>query len=185
MNNSIYYLPGRGGLISTGLGEELLERGFNLTGRETVGDFRKLGFGEQVDLVARDLTDLHWHENGRVIANSFGAYFFLHAQAQLPPYPGKVLLLSPIVGEFSHEESMRFFVPPRSGKLQRLAESGLFPRPFCCEVHVGEEDWQSIPENVEHLAKAVGFSVTVVPGMGHRLDKAYARKLLGFWLQLP
>ena len=183
MNRAIYYLPGRGGLISTGLGEELLKRGFHLTGRETVGDFRKLGFGEQVDLVARDLTELHWHESGRVIANSFGAYFFLHAQAQLPPYPGKVLLLSPIVGDFSDEETMRFFVPPRSGKLQKLAETDLFPKPVCCEVHVGEDDWQSIPENVENLAKAVGFSVTVVPGMGHMLDKAYVRGLLDCWLE--
>ena len=182
MNNSIYYLPGRGGLISTGLGEELLKRGFNLSGRETVGDFRKLSFGEQVDLVAHDLTELHWHEAGRVIANSFGAYLFLHAQAQLPPYPGKVLLLSPIVGDFSDEETMRFFVLPRSGKLQTLAESGLFPKPVCCEVHVGEDDWQSIPENVKNLAKAVGFSVTVVPGMGHRLDNAYVKSLLDSWL---
>ena len=30
---TIYYLPGHGGLIRTGLGQELLDRGYDVTGR--------------------------------------------------------------------------------------------------------------------------------------------------------
>jgi hypothetical protein len=182
MSKSIYYLPGHGGLTSTGLGEELLKRGFDVSGRETVGEFRKLPFQEQIDLIKSDLLDLHWSEDARVIANSFGAYLFLHAQAQLSAYPGRVLLLSPIVGQFSHEESMRFFVPPRSGKLQALVDSGAFASPRICEIHVGENDWQSIPENVIALMHPLGIEVVVVPENGHHLDRAYVSALIDVWL---
>lgn len=41
---TVYYLPGHGGLISTGLGQALLDRGYDVTGRETVGDFKALGW---------------------------------------------------------------------------------------------------------------------------------------------
>ena len=96
----IYYLPGHGGRLSTGLGEGLMNRGFDLTGRGTRGEFRALPFMEQVALVANDLRTEFWHTQARVVANSFGAYLFLHAQTLMPPYIGRVLLLSPIVGEF-------------------------------------------------------------------------------------
>jgi len=80
---SIYYLPGHGGLLETGLGAALMERGFDIAGRQTVGPFRDLTFSEQIDLVANDLRTLFWRENAKVIANSFGAYLFLHAQTLL------------------------------------------------------------------------------------------------------
>ena len=35
MSNTVYYLPGRGGEITTDLGQGLLDRGFSVTGRET------------------------------------------------------------------------------------------------------------------------------------------------------
>jgi len=52
---NIYYLPGRGGRLETGLGEALLSRGLNVSGRETLGDFAKLSFSEQIEHVAQDL----------------------------------------------------------------------------------------------------------------------------------
>ena len=122
--SSIYYLPGHGGRLGTGLGEELLNRGFDVAGRETVGEFKDLSFDEQVALVAQDLTSLYWHEQSRVVANSFGAYLFLHAQAQIAPYIGRVLLLSPNIGEFSNDDTRMSFIPPRAGRLLELAASG-------------------------------------------------------------
>jgi hypothetical protein len=44
MTKSIYYLPGHGGRLRTGLGEGLFSRGFDVSGRETVGEFRSLPF---------------------------------------------------------------------------------------------------------------------------------------------
>ena len=35
------------------------------------------------------------------MSNSFGVYLFLNTQSLIPAFPGKVLLLSPIVAEFA------------------------------------------------------------------------------------
>lgn len=180
---TIYYLPGHGGRIETGLGAALMDRGFDLTGRQTIGSFRDLTFSEQIDLVANDLRSLFWNEDAKVIANSFGAYLFLHAQTLLPPYIGQVLLLSPIVGAFESEERMMYFEPPRPGRLQAMTEAGTYPVPLHCEFYVGELDWQSNPSAVTQLASAWGHSVTVVPGGEHRLDKSYVAGLLDRWLE--
>lgn len=56
----IYYLPGHGGSLGSGLGEGLLSRGYEVTGRETVGEFLVLPFAEQVDAVASDLKEYFW-----------------------------------------------------------------------------------------------------------------------------
>jgi hypothetical protein len=98
MANLIYYLPGCAGLLSTGLGQALMDRGFDITGRETRGEFKDLSFTDQVETVKEDLLNHFWIEDSRVIANSFGAYLFLHALAFIETDPCKVLLLSPTVG---------------------------------------------------------------------------------------
>ena len=182
MSKSVYYLTGMGGSLDTGLGQGLLSRGFEIAGRELVGEFRKLDFQQQVDIVVSDLQSNFWQEEARVIANSFGAYLFLHAQAQMEPYIGKVILLSPIVGEFSNEETRMNFIPPRAEKLLQLATANSFPIPKQCEVHVGSEDWQSNPANVTAFGSMLGINVTVVPNAGHMLPKEYVGDLLDKWL---
>lgn len=181
MNKSVYYLTGMGGQLHTGLGEGLLTRGFEIRGRELYGEFKKLDFQQQVDIVASDLRHHFWSEDSYVIANSFGAYLFLHAQAQLEAYIGKVILLSPIVGEFSNEETMTAYVPPRADKLLQLAKSNQFTTSKHCEIHVGELDWQSNPLNVSALAKLLGIKVHIVPKAGHMLPKEYVGSLLDKW----
>jgi len=179
---SIYLLPGKGGRLNKGLGAELLARGFSVTGRELVDEFRSLPFRDQVAVVANDLRSNHWHEDALLIANSFGAYLFLHAQAELPPYVGRVLLLSPIVGEASNEEAMMFFVPPGTRRLNEKIASGTFTAPRRCEIHVGELDWQSNPEQVEAIGRQLRIPVFFVPNNGHALDRNYVSDLLDIWL---
>jgi hypothetical protein len=159
-----------------------MDRGFDVAGRETRGDFRSLPFDEQISTVGQDLKDHFWHADARVICNSFGAYLFLHAQTRMPSFPGRVLLLSPIVGEFTNAEARTSFSPPRPTKLKELAEIGQFTVPRLCEMHAGEDDWQSIPANVLALGRHTGMSVTVVHGGGHDLGKDYVGPLLDRWL---
>lgn len=174
----IYYLPGHGGSLGKGLGEGLLSRGYEVTGRETTGEFLDLPFSDQVETVANDLKEHFWREDAQVVCVSFGAYLFLHAQAQLPPFPGKVLLLSPILGEFKDDATSRGFIPPRAGKLMRLARESGYPAPMRCVIHVGSEDWQSQPEVVTEFGKLSGIAVTVAQGRGHDLGKDYVSPLL-------
>jgi hypothetical protein len=170
---TIYYLPGFGGQLATGLGQGLMDRGFDITDRETRGDFRELPFEEQVRIVRQDLLDHFWHEHSQVVCNSFGSYLFLHAQIGLPPYVGRVLLLSPIVGEFTDEQKGTVFMPPLPDRLKVLVEAGKYRSPFRCEIHVGKDDWQSVPANVEALGRLTGIPVNVVHGRGHDLGKDY------------
>jgi predicted alpha/beta hydrolase family esterase len=178
MSKSVYYLTGMGGRLHTGLGEALSSRGFELYGRELFGEFKKLQFQEQIDTVAHDLKTHFWHEDAFVIANSFGAYLFLHAQAQIDPYIGKVILLSPIIGEFSNEETMTAYVPPRADRIFELAKSNQFPKPSQCEIHVGELDWQSNSAKVTELGKLLNITTHIVPKAGHMIPKEYVGSLL-------
>ena len=178
----IYYLSGQGGRLHKGLGEALLARGLDVVGREIQGEFKTIGFAAQVSTIANDLQTQHWDEGALVIANSFGAYLFLHAQTEMNPYIGRVLLLSPIVGEFDNEELQMGFIPPRAKKLFELASSSQYPAPINCQIHVGSDDWQSNPTNVSKLGQMLNVPVHVVPNNGHMLDKSYVSTLLDSWL---
>jgi hypothetical protein len=100
----------------------------------------------------------------------------------MPAYLGRLILLSPIVGEFANEETQMNFIPPRADKLLELARAGRFPVPKQCQVHVGSEDWQSNPVNVTTFGSKLGIDVTVVPNAGHNLPKEYVGALLDSWL---
>ncbi len=182
LDKSIYLLCGHGGRITNGLGQELSRRGLDVVGRETVGDFNKLDFDQQVAIIAEDLKANFWHEDSRVIANSYGGYLFLHAQAMMDAFVGKVMLLSPIVGEFSNEDIRMGFIPPYSKRLFKLASSGSYPRLKQCEIHVGSEDWQSNPQNVIEFADFLDISVSVVKDEGHSLSKQYVAAQLDRWI---
>lgn len=167
-----------GGRLVEGLGAALLARQVQLDGRELSGEFRRLDFQNQIDLVSEDLMARHWTEESLVIANSFGAYLFLHAQLQLPKYVGRVVLLSPIVGEFCDSEIMMYFSPPRADKLFVLAREGRFVVPDRLEIYVGQDDWQSNPASVSKLFRHTGATVTIVHDAGHMLPKVFVGQLL-------
>lgn len=181
MSKTVYYLPGWGGRLSTGLGQALTERGYDLAGRETRGDFKEAGFTAQVQMVAEDLVRYFWSADSKVIANSFGGYLFLHAQSRLEPFPGNVILLSPIVGAFDSDERDLHFVPPYAELLPALIESGKMPTPLNIQIHTGELDWQSTPQAVKILGQHLGIDVHIVSGAGHNLPKEYVSKLLDGW----
>jgi hypothetical protein len=101
----------------------------------------------------------------------------------LPPYPGRVLLLSPIVGEFSSDEVAMGFIPPRSQQLAQHIASGSYPALSTCEIHVGDQDWQSNPDAVAEFAEATNASFYIVKGAGHSLPKEYVGEVLDAWMR--
>jgi hypothetical protein len=178
----IYYLPGMGGLLNAGLGGELLQRGFAVSGRETTGAFKKLRFADQLEVIKQDLVEQFWQPEARVIANSFGGYLFLHAQLGLAPFPGRVLLLSPVIGATAPVATGLRFYPPRADVLSRAAEHGCFPLPQRIEVHVGELDWQAGPQALVSFCNTICIEVYLVPQRGHMLGADYVSQLLNRWL---
>jgi hypothetical protein len=184
MNRSVYYLTGMDGRLDKGLGEAISARGYKVTGRELIGEFKKLEFRTKVDLIINDLVNNHWTKDSKVIANSFGAYLFLQAQAQMSPYIGNVILLSPIIGKFTDSNKGMGFIPPRAKKLEQLVSDGKFPVPLNCQIHVGSEDWQSGPENAKAFGIKTGIRVVIEQGSGHLLSVKYVSKLLDTFLQI-
>jgi predicted alpha/beta hydrolase family esterase len=142
-----------------------------------------LPFQAQIETVAEDLQAHFWRADAQVVANSFGGYLFLHASLSLPPFPGRVLLLSPIVGAFEDSERAMNFVPPRAEPLMKKAAQGLLPSPASCEIWVGSDDWQSVPQQVEKLGATIGAAVTVVQGRGHLLGEDVVGPVLDRWLK--
>jgi len=179
----VYYLPGHGGRITNGLGQALARRGYEVVGRENLGEFKKLNFSDQVNAIAKDIKEYFWHEDAKIIANSFGGYLLLHALSKLKRYIGTALLLSPIVGEFSSKKIRMGFIPPYANRLYELASTSRYPIPMNCSFHVGSEDWQSNPESVSQFAKMLALPVTVVPNAGHKLPTEYVSFLLDSLLQ--
>lgn len=182
MKNTVYYLPGRDGRVATGLGEGILELGYKLKGRETPWSFEGLTFKEQLDLIAQDLRSDFWTEDAKLVAVSYGAYLLLNALSEQEQYPGSVLILSPVLGEVTSDESMRYYSPPRPSRIIELAKTGLFPPPKHIELHVGDSDWQSPYERVIDFANAVGGDYSVVPDTGHDLGKSYVSPIIKRWL---
>lgn len=180
--NSVYYLPGRGGALHTGLGMGLEIRRCMVWGREIRDGFARLEFDEQVELIAGDIAQSLWHESNRIIANSYGGYLLLNALMRLPPYIGRILLLSPVIGAFSAESQKLTFVPPRAGAIQRQIELGAYPAPLNCHVHVGSEDWQSDPVAITRFGEQLAIPVTIVNGRGHMLGEDYVGGVLDKWL---
>ena len=184
-DGTIYYLPGRGGRVDEGLGLALQSRGLTVYGRHLFGEFQRLRFSDQIQVIAEDLKHGFWNKNALVVANSFGAYLFLHAQTLLDPFPGKVLLLSPIIGATAAPGNGPRFSPPFAERLLQLAQGGELTKPTRCEIHVGESDWQSDPAKVGRFGELARIPVTIVPGGGHMLDKVYVSDLLDRWLPAP
>ena len=182
MSESIYYLPGRGGELDAGLGLALQQRGHPLAGREVSGDLARFDFQQQIEIIATDLKKHYWHSGAQVVAVSYGAYLLLHALATLKPYPGKVLLLSPILGGATDEKSWQSFTPPRPDRLMKLVYAGKFPKPEQLEIHVGDSDWQSNPIRVSQLEEHLDAECFYAVDTGHTLGINYVSRVLDHWL---
>jgi len=66
--------------------------------------------------------------------------------------------------------------------LLNALEPGKVPVSRQCEAQVGEDDWQSVSQNVSMLGELLGITVHVVPVNGHMLYVAYVSQVLDGWL---
>ncbi|MFW5637072.1 MAG: glycosyltransferase [Thermodesulfobacteriota bacterium] len=57
--------------------------GCNIKGRGLVGEFVRLRFSEQLDLIADDLDPEFWTPESILVGRSYGGYLLLHALAEL------------------------------------------------------------------------------------------------------
>ena len=100
----------------------------------------------------------------------------------MPPFPGPVLLLSPVLGGAFASAVSVGFIPPRADQLSEAAMNQEFPVLDKADIHVGSEDWQSNLNGVRSFGEHASIPVTVVEGKGHMLGVDYVGSLLDRWL---
>ena len=184
---AIYYVPGRGGRLNSGLGLELSARGYDLIGREIAGPgprdqsnpFASLSFQQQVEVIQHDLQTHFWTPEALVIRNSFGAYLIAHSILRLGEFPGKCLFLSPVLGAV--KASGMLFKPPQCGVLKDAIENRSFPS-IILDIVVNSRDEHFLPEVAEKLDQLIKGNITIIDDQGHRLSHGVVKAKLDQWL---
>jgi len=183
----LYFMPGRGNKFEESPGDYIMNIGYEIKGRETISGFERLWFPEQLELIRSDIDKEFWNPNAILIGHSYGAYLLLHSLVELSPFPGRMLLFSPVLGAAIVKAKNRFYIskPPRAEKLYKLAKSCKFPPPAYMEIHTGEKDNACDPVLAKRFASLVkNIKLYIVSGAGHTLDKNYVKEVLRNFLRI-
>ncbi|MDF1879628.1 hypothetical protein JHD46_08260 [Sulfurimonas sp. SAG-AH-194-C20] len=183
MKNCIYFIPGRHAKLTSSLGNAICEFGFSIMGRELIDDFMQLRISKQVILIQEDLEEYFWHKDAKLIAYSYGGYLLLHALASMKAFPGKILLIAPVLGMSKRKANALMSRPPWAMKLLEYSQNSTFP-PLDLEVHTGQEDSGCDPELANTIVQSIdGAKLFIVAGEGHNLDKVYVSSVLKKFLE--
>lgn len=182
LKSLVYLIPGRDETLKDDLGGILSRMGFRFQERELTADFLDLWFREQLAPIRMDLEAGFWKREAVLVGKSMGGYLLLHALADMPPFPGKVLLFSPVLGAAMAQTERGLYVvrPPRADRLRQLAGCGKYPAPRYTEIHTGTEDHGCAPSLAEEIAGKLGNNcrLFLVKGAGHNLDLEYMEKAI-------
>jgi hypothetical protein len=175
----VYLMPGRGDKLNEFIGSSLVEMGIEVYGREILSDFARLHFPQQIEIIKNDLKSQFWTDDSILMGDSYGAYLLLHALVELAPFPGRILLFSPVLGKAIDKKNLFSSSPPRSKKLLQLAEQQKFPIPRYLEIHTGAKDNGCDPLLAKKISSLVtGSKIYIVEGEGHRLNRNYIKTVL-------
>lgn len=170
----LYLIPGRGEKLGDTLGQIIMKMGYVIKCRELLSSFERLFFPEQIELVRSDLQAFYWTFDAVLLGRSYGAYLLLHTLADMDPFPGKVLLFSPVIGAAIARDRLYMSFPPRAKKLLMLADSDRFPTPGYMEIHTGAEDMGCDPLLAKQfVSRLENVKLIVVPEAGHEFSENY------------
>ena len=179
----LYFIPQPGEDFDDCLGRLMARMGYTIHGREIISDFARRRISEQVALIGSDLQLAFWCRDAVLVGRSYGAYLLLHTLADMDPFPGKILLCSPVLGAAVAKDGFYVSRPPRAEKLVKLAESNRFPAPHYMEIHTGAEDNDCHPLLATRFASMVGNTkLQIVAGAGHQLSEEYLQGVLSKFL---
>ncbi len=175
----VYFIPGRNEGLDNFISHYILDIGCGVVGREILPPFSRLRFREQLKWIRLDLSRKIWHPGAVIIGKSYGAYLILHSLASMSPFPGRILLFSPVLGAACSLDSGCGSIPPRAKKLSDLAEKEKFPHPRYLEIHTGSEDNGCEPSMAISFSRFFPNSnLSVIQGADHHLSLDYIREVL-------
>ena len=181
----IYLIPGRGDAIDDNPGGIIRRMGYPFQRREITPAFESLRFPDQLKVIKTELASGFWRHDALLIGRSYGAYLLLHSLSEMQDFPGRLLLFSPVLGPARNRNGFYGSIPPRSGKLLRLAENNLFPLFQYLEIHTGTDDNGCNPLLAERfVAPFKNARLCLVQGAGHHLDDAYVSDVLMNFLKV-
>jgi pimeloyl-ACP methyl ester carboxylesterase len=170
----VFLVPGRWEGLDGVMGRIISSLGFAVKGRAITPEFLSLWFSEQLNMVEADLRSGFWDVHAALVGHSYGAYILLHALAAMPSFPGRVLLISPVLGPGVTESKNYCVMPPRADRLLETARKGEFPNPGYLEIHTGAMDRGCDPPMAQEFASCIGnVRLYIVPDVGHKLPEDY------------
>ena len=167
MLETIYYLPGRGQEVSE-FSVVFHKLGLNISGREIYKPpFSNSSFSDQISILCNDIKQSVWHQDGIIVSFSYGSYLLLQTlMSEIDPYPGKVLMVSPVLGEM--KRSFLSSTPPRAEKLRLAMQTNIFPAPDYSEILIGQYD--ACLDLAKAFSNTLNSRLLIIPDQGHRLD---------------
>jgi alpha-beta hydrolase superfamily lysophospholipase len=185
MRPTVYLIPGRDERIGGSLGSILTQEGRDVFGRALRGDFARMRFPEQLAEIRRDLAEGFWSAESLLVGRSYGGYLLLHALVEEEtPFPGRMLLFSPVLGPARRPDGRFGSRPPRADRLRKMAQEGSFLPPAYLEIHTGQKDDGCDPDLAREIfAGSADVKLVVVPGMGHELDPEYVWRVVRKFLK--
>ncbi len=175
----IYLLPGRKSKFDGSLGNNIIKLGHDIYGREIRDEFELYPISKQIDIICQDIKNNFWGEEFKLIGRSYGGYLMMHALMEFLPdvYPGKVLLLSPVLGTSTVVNGCGSR-PPRSKKILEFSKSGKLNK-LNIEIHTGNKDIGCEYKLAEDIFSNIKNSkLYIVQDAPHHLDDEYTNKVL-------
>ena len=167
---SVVYISGRGGDAGSGLGAFLKDRVERFSGLSIDSELLKLPFDRQVASVADFTFKLG---TGPVVANSYGAYLFVHSLIDAREFPRRVLLFSPLLGSSLKKDKMFFSRPPGLGTLEKALLEKRVTKPTYLEIQTGADDDVCCPELAGRVGRILGVDkLKIIPGEGHQISRS-------------
>lgn len=168
-HKSIFYISGRGGNFTTGLGEYLATKTDELDGLSVSVSFLRKEFEIQLEIISELLLGATTKPS-TVIANSYGAYLLMHVLLSRRIELSNLILISPILG--SCYSGNRFFKPPFSQHLSSLMDEAASNLPRKTTIIWGAED-DSVDQNgIKKLtSRSNDIHLIEIDTQKHHIDK--------------
>ena len=173
------YITGRGGDGLGGLSAYLTTLTPNYRVLAIDPAFLSQDFHEQILQVRSFCTA----DDGYIIANSYGAYLFLHSLIGRAPLQSSALLLSPVLGRVNSEKRMLISRPPGEKRFKRAVSDGSFGLPAVTRIVTGEEDEICDSQLAAHISSQLNIELEVLIGEGHMISAAKVALAVDAFLQ--
>lgn len=180
-STSLFYITGLYGSIENGLGRYLNLKHDLIGGISLNESFSKLKFLDQLSNVHKMLADFQLNGGHHVIANSYGAYLFLHCVLRNPELSNlRSLLLSPVLGQSQFNGLGR--IPPQALKLKNHLKAKQLSLKNCT-ILAGSADPVINWEIIDIIREYDAVQITIAKDENHQINPKIMQDFIDNWVK--